>query len=110
MKLNTRLHSLVFVSLIAGTTGCFVDGQATVEGPAPVATVEVDVAPPPPEQEVVVVRPGMVWIGGHHEWVGGRYVWRRGYYERERRGYRWEPGRWERRGRRHVWIGGHWRR
>lgn len=105
MKLNTCLHSLVFVSLIAGATGCYVDGQAQVAGPV----VEVEAEPPPPQQEVVVVRPGFVWIGGHHQWVGNRYVWRAGYYERERRGHRWEAGRWERRGRRHVWVEGRWR-
>ncbi|HEY1816800.1 MAG TPA: hypothetical protein VGG74_30845 [Kofleriaceae bacterium] len=76
---------------------------------APTATVEVDQAPPPAQDEQVVVRPGYVWIGGHWFWRGGRWIWRGGYYEPERAGYVWAPGRWEIRGSRHVWIEGGWR-
>jgi len=59
--------------------------------------VGIDVAPPAPRYERVVVRPGYVWTPGywrwneggrHHEWVAGTYV-------AERPGYVWRPHRWE---------------
>jgi hypothetical protein len=108
MKLINGLGSL---ALAATLNGCYVSGQAAVVAPAPepVATVEVEEAPPAPQYEAIVVRPGYVWIGGHWLRRGGRWVWRGGYYEPERRGYVWAPGRWEVRGSRHVWIEGGWR-
>ena len=107
MKFLNVLGSLV----LAG--GCYVSGQAAVTGPAPapVATIQVDEAPPAPQYEAdgVTVRPGFVWIGGYWFRRGGRWEWRGGYFEPERRGYVWAPGRWEVRGSRHVWIDGGWR-
>lgn len=106
MKLMNLLGTL---ALALG--GCYVSGQAAVVAPAPepVATVEIDEAPPTPQYEAVVVRPGFVWINGHWFRRGGRWEWRAGYYEPERVGYLWAPGRWEVRGRRHVWVEGGWR-
>jgi len=100
------LGSLALAAAL-GTTGCVVEGQARVA--EPVATVEVESEPPPPQYEEVVVRPGFVWVGGRWNWEGGRWVWMRGRYQQERVGYVWAPGRWERRGNRHVWIEGEWR-
>jgi hypothetical protein len=70
----------------------------------------VDAAPPPVREEIVVARPGFVWIHGH--WARSperRWVWRGGYYERERPGYAYREGHWEQRGRAHVWVDGGWR-
>jgi hypothetical protein len=96
--------------LAAALGGCVVHGEARVR---PVAVVEVDSAPPPPEpvyeQEVTIVQPGMIWIGGRYNWEGGRWVWARGHYERERAGYMWAPGRWDMRGGHRVWVEGEWR-
>ncbi len=104
MKVGTLIGSFAFAVL---ATGCVVSGEAHVR--APVAVVEVDSEPPPPQYEEVVVRPGFVFIQGRWNWEGGRWVWMNGHYERERAGYFWAPGRWEARGGRHVWVEGEWR-
>jgi len=96
------------------------------ESPPPVVVAAPPVvmygAPPPPPVIVVgepppmiVERPGPrpsdlhVWIGGYHEYRGGRYVWVPGrwdrpprpaavwvppHYDRLDRGYRYTPGYW----------------
>jgi YXWGXW repeat-containing protein len=108
MSRNNVLGSLALAaSLAISAGGCVVRGQATVA--EPVAVVEVDSEPPPPQYEEVVVRPGFIWIQGRWNWQGGRWVWMGGHYERERAGYVWAPGRWEARGNRHVWVEGQWR-
>ncbi len=57
----------------------------------------VNVAPPPPQAEVIGVAPvaGYIWIGGFWDWVGGRHVWMRGHWDAPRPGYRWAPHQWE---------------
>jgi hypothetical protein len=109
--MNKHLGSFLFVASITTMAGCYVDGQAGVQGTvvAPAPVVEVDVAPPPPPPaRVVEVRPGFIYVEGRYEWRGGRHVWVDGRYERERRGYRYVQGRWDRRGRRPVWVEGRW--
>lgn len=101
-----HLRKMFAALLVAGTafaapamTGCFGSGEAYV----------VEDAPPPPREEVVVARPGYVWIHGHWTRPGGHWLWRNGYYERERPSYVYVEGRWQRRGRGHVWVEGSWR-
>lgn len=73
--------------------------------------VEVGVAPPAPQVEVVpVVRPGYVWAPGYWAWRGHRHVWVRGHYIRERRGYHWVPDAWVQVGPRWHYAPGHWER
>jgi hypothetical protein len=103
MKVRNVIGSLAF-AMLAG--GCVVSGSAHVR---PVAVVEVDSEPPPPQYEEVQVRPGFVYMQGRWNWEGGRWVWMSGRYERERAGQMWAPGRWEARGGRHVWVEGEWR-
>jgi hypothetical protein len=69
----------------------------------PPAPVFVDVAPPPPYQEVVPVTPfvGAVWITGYWRWHEGRHYWVPGRWEHPRPGYTYVPHRW-------VSEGGHW--
>jgi len=57
---------------------------------------EVNVAPPPPQVEVVGVapQPGFVWFGGYWNWVGGRHVWVGGHWGAGRPGYHWVAHRW----------------
>jgi hypothetical protein len=98
-----RLASLCFVvgtAVLAAPslTGCYAETSGYVE----------EEAPPAPREEVVVARPGYVWIHGHHHYSNGRYEWRGGYYERERPGYSYVEGRWEKHGKKHVWIEGRW--
>lgn len=107
MSRNNVLGSLALAaSLAVSAGGCLVEGHARVA--EPVAVVEVDSEPPPPQYEEVVVRPGFVWIQGRWNWNGGRWVWMSGRYERERAGYVYAPGRWEMRGNKHVWVEGRW--
>lgn len=74
--------------------------------------VGINIAPPAPRYERVVVRPGYVWNPGYYRWDGryGRYVWVGGGYMRERHGHAWVPAHWSRgpHGHWHM-IPGHWR-
>ena len=65
-------------------------------------------APPPPQYEQVVVRPGYVWIGGHWGWRD-RWLWEPGYYEVARPGYVYVGGTWVVHGNGHHWVPGYWR-
>jgi hypothetical protein len=70
------------------------------------------IAPPPPSNEIVPVRPhpDYVWTSGYWRWTGGRYVWIVGSWVNPRPGHAWVPGHWENRGPRWIWRPGHWRR
>ena len=81
--------------------------QAPVQGPV------VEVAPPPPQYEVIPVAPavGWIWIGGHWTWHLGRHVWVGGRWAAPLPGHVWVGPRWESvhpRGWRYH--GGYWRR
>ena len=78
------------VAALPAMSGCYATGGAYL----------VEDAPPPVREEVVVARPGYVWIHGHWTHPGRSWVWRSGYYA---------PGQWQRRGRGHVWVDGGWR-
>ena len=100
------LRDMVAALLVAGAamtvpamTGCYATEDAYV----------VTEAPPPAREEVVVSRPGFVWVHGHWDRPGGHWLWRPGFYERERADQIYVEGRWERRGRGHVWVNGGWR-
>ena len=100
------LRDMLAALLVAGAaltapamTGCYASGGAYL----------VEDEPPPVREEVVVSRPGFIWIHGHWDRPGGHWAWRSGYYERERPEQVYVEGRWERRGNGHVWVGGGWR-
>jgi hypothetical protein len=89
------------LSTASAVTGCA--GEASY-------VVETESAPPPPREEVVVYRPGHVWVHGHWNRYGRNdWRWRSGYYERERPNMVYTRGHWDRRGRSYVWIEGEWR-
>jgi WXXGXW repeat (2 copies) len=101
------LSKILAALLVAGTavtvmpvmTGCYgVEGALIIED-----------TPPPPRAEVVISRPGYVWVPGRWTRPGSRWVWQSGYYERDRPGAIYVQGRWERRGRGNVWVEGGWR-
>ena len=83
---------------------------AVEPGPEQPAEVVTE-APPQPQSEVIVVRPGpeFVWTPGYWAWHG-RWVWVGGrwVYPPRRRAV-WVSGHWAPRGHGYVWIGGHWR-
>ena len=71
--------------------------------------VDIDVAPPAPQVEVVpAARVGYVWAPGYWNWEGGRHVWVKGHYIAERRGHHWVADNWEQRGGKWHHEGGHW--
>lgn len=80
-------------------TGCYATESAYV----------VAEAPPPPRREVVVYRPGHIWVQGHWTYTGGHWLWRPGHYARARPNEVYVEGHWERRGHGHVWVEGGWR-
>jgi hypothetical protein len=70
--------------VVAPARGYYVDGP-------------VMVAPPPARVEVIGVAPapGLVWIGGYWNWVGGNHVWVGGHWEAPPPGYHaWVAHRW----------------
>ena len=73
------------------------------------AAYVVETSPPARRSEVVVYRPGHVWVEG--TWVrrGDSWHWNNGYYVRERPNHVYVQPRWERRGRGYVYIQGEWR-
>jgi hypothetical protein len=83
---------------------------APIVAPAAVVAVSTDVAPPPPQVEVVSAPPSAdhFWVGGYWRWEGGRHVWTAGHWERSREGQYWVPSHWVRVD--HHWQlhGGHW--
>lgn len=90
--------SLRSLLLVAALSGCYGGGAYIVETPAP----------PSPRAEVVVYRPGFIWVGGHWARRGSHWRWSEGHYVRERPNHVYVQGRWERRGRNYVWIDGRW--
>ncbi|HEY0195469.1 MAG TPA: hypothetical protein VGC42_30350 [Kofleriaceae bacterium] len=97
---------MLAATLVGVGAGCRVQGQATVT--EPVATVEVDEAPPPPRNVVVESRPGFVFIEGRWSRRNNQWAWNDGHWERERSGQSWVSGRWEQRGNKHVYVEGRW--
>jgi len=106
MNRSRILTSLGFAALLAAVVpACVFSAQGRVRTHG---TVTVTEAPPPPQEEVIEVRSGYVFVRGHWDWQG-RWVWIAGHWERERAGYMWAEGRWEQRGNQWVWVEGEWR-
>ena len=80
---------------------------------APRVAVDIDVAPPAPQYEVIPPsREGYVWSPGYWRWDDEhhRHAWVGGEYIHGRHGEHWVPHHWsERNGRWHL-DDGHWER
>jgi hypothetical protein len=78
------------------------------EGDGPV----VEVAPPPPRDELrpLAPGPGYIWIGGNWAWQLGRHVWIGGRWTLPPAGRVWVPGQWNHRGHGWRWHPGYWGR
>jgi len=73
------------------------------------AYVEVDAAPPPPQQEAVPEqRAGYIWVPGYWGWSGSKHVWVNGQYVPERLHHHWVAARWEHRGPKWYFDDGRW--
>src|SRR4029077_4864215 len=79
--MKATLSSLILAASLAGGTGVVLPA-AYAHGDAYVVAEE----PPAPREEVVVDRPGYVYIRGHWGRDHGRWAWSSGRYERERHG------------------------
>ncbi|MBC7978899.1 MAG: YXWGXW repeat-containing protein [Myxococcales bacterium] len=103
----TRFRNLLTSAAVAAAalavgpamTGCYATESAYV----------IESAPPPPRDEVVVYKPGHVWVHGRWTHPGRHWTWQRGHYERERLNDTYVSGHWEDRGDGHVWVSGNWR-
>ena len=85
---------------------------ATMSAPAFARLVEVedvDVAPPPPQTEVVPAeRTGYVWSPGYWSWEDHHYVWVKGRWVESHNGSHWVPEHWEQRDTHWHFVHGHW--
>jgi len=101
---ETSRAVLLSVMLSAGALGAVAPAMAGV-------AVDINVAPPPPQVEVVPPpRVGFVWAPGFWDYRGHRHVWMAGRWVRGRPGYHWVPDRWDPRGPRWHHEPGHWER
>jgi hypothetical protein len=99
-----RTTLLVAVLLSAGAIAAPTLSSAGV-------AIDIDVAPPAPQVEVVpAARAGYVWAPGYWGWGGHAHVWHRGYWIRERPGYHWAPDAWVQAGPHWHYAPGHWER
>jgi hypothetical protein len=101
-----EIRKTLAAALVAGvmTTGASSSAMAK-------KYVEVYVAPPPPQVEVVPApRVGYVWVPGNWYWTGHEHTWHRGHWVRERHGYAYVPPRWHQHGDRWRYDDGHWER
>jgi hypothetical protein len=92
--MTTRTLALVGL-LCVGTAGGLAYTPPVVAGAY--VDVGIDIAPPAPRYERVVVRPGYVWTPGYWRWdnAGRRHVWVGGVFVAERPGFVWIPHRWD---------------
>ncbi|HRC57021.1 MAG TPA: YXWGXW repeat-containing protein, partial [Kofleriaceae bacterium] len=103
MTLKRVLSAFVLATAVAAVApACIVTGTAGMRG-----TVAYS-QPPPPQEEVVEVRTGQVWIRGRWDYQGGQWVWINGRWEQDRSGYRYNDGQWVQRGSSWHWVEGQW--
>jgi len=72
--------------------------------------IEIEIAPPAPQVEVVPEhpRPGFVWVRGYWRWEGHRHIWVKGTWMKERPGHHWVDARWTPVGGHYRFEEGHW--
>jgi hypothetical protein len=95
----------------SGLASLMVAGGLALQ-PAAFGQVVITVAPPVPIVETIPPSPGpnWVWVGGYHQFRGGRYVWIKGHYAHPPHpGQSWVAGHYDKRGKGWVYVGGHWR-
>jgi len=77
------------------------------------ARVYVQIGPPEPIVETVVVAPSPqhVWVPGYYRWSAGAYVWAPGRWRVPPAHYHaWVPGHWSHhQAHGWYWVNGHWR-
>jgi len=94
--MTTRTVALIGL-LCLGTAGGFAYTPPVQAG----IDIDVDIAPPAPVVEPVVVREGYVWTPGYYRYENRRYVWVGGAYVAARPGYHWRAHHW-------VQVNGRW--
>jgi hypothetical protein len=76
----------VLAAIVAGVLGC--------GGTSNHLDLDQHGAPPAPQEEKVIERPGYVWTGGHWEWRDHQGQWQYGHWEQARAGFTWHDGTW----------------
>jgi hypothetical protein len=105
MKVRMKVSQRTLLTALLVAAGAIAAPALSTAG----IVVDVDVAPPAPQVEVVPeARPGFVWAPGFWAWRGGNHVWVRGHWIRERPGYHWVPDAWVAAGPRWHYVPGHW--
>jgi hypothetical protein len=107
---STRTRRLILV--LAGTVTLTGSVLAAPACAAPRGRIYVQIGPPPPVVERVVVAPapGYIWVPGYYSWSGVAYVWVPGRHALAPRPRAvWVPGRWVRERRGWYWVEGRWR-
>ena len=99
------IRNIVFsIALAIGACALPALATTTAEG-----YVEVDAAPPPPQQETVPeARAGYLWVPGYWGWSGSQHVWVKGQYVPERLHHHWVAANWEHRGPHWYFQDGRW--
>ncbi len=75
-------------------------------------SIEVQIAPPPPQVEVQGAPPSPrhMWTPGYWHWNGARHVWIGGHWsEPPQTGMVFEPAHWDNRGGRYFFVDGRWK-
>ncbi len=100
------------IALAIMVSGCVVAPRGVYHDPYRQDQVLIQVAPPPPQVEVIGVAPyvGHIWLGGAWFWEGGRHIWHPGHWEAPRPGYVWMPHHWEHDGQSWHFREGYWNR
>jgi hypothetical protein len=100
------------IALAIMVSGCVVAPRGVYHDPYRQEQVLIQVAPPPPQVEVIGVAPyvGHIWLGGAWFWEGGRHIWHPGHWEAPRPGHVWVPHHWEHDGQSWHFREGYWNR
>lgn len=100
---------IAFVTILSG---CVVAPRGVYRDPYPQDQAYIQVAPPPPQVEIIGVAPysGYVWLGGAWYWEGSRHIWHPGHWEAPRPGHVWVPHYWHNDGRSWRFREGYWDR
>ena len=101
----------LLISLALAVSAC---GPKTVGYSAPTSAPSSNdstIAPPAPQAEPTIERPGYFWVKGRWEWhpAASQWNWLYGHWEKQRADQTWEPGHWDQHAGVWRWTEGHWR-
>lgn len=115
IQLKSTLSVFTILVALVSSSACTIHTITPAEVPQDPGVPEATVAPPPPQEEPVVVQtqpsPSHIWIAGHWAWRGGNWAWVSGRWHLGQPGQVWVAGHWRHhRHGRWRWVPGHWQR